>query len=149
MAISVHQFEIIEEPVVNTTVNHFLDITSEVCPLTFVRTKLVIEKMKPGDTLEVRLRGIEPLRNVPRSVVELGHTVLSLTPEEGENEAGIHQLSYVKSLNSASAIATGLPQHIGRAVIVHAPRQYEQMVGQSIEIGQSERIDRFGFRYAR
>lgn len=92
MAISVHPVEIIGEPVVNNLVNHFLDITSEVCPLTFVRTKLLIEKMKPGDTLEVRLSGTEPLRNVPRSVAELGHTILSLTLEKGENEAGIHRL---------------------------------------------------------
>ena len=76
----------------NSVANHFLDITAEVCPLTFVRTKLIIEKMSPGQTLEVRLKGIEPLRNVPRSVAELGHSVLSLTPEQGENEAGVHRL---------------------------------------------------------
>ena len=80
----------------NILVNRFLDITAEICPLTFVKTKLVLEKMKPGDTLEVRLRGAEPLRNVPRSVAELGHTVISMTPEKGENEAGIHRLNLRK-----------------------------------------------------
>ena len=81
---------------VNSVANHFLDITAEVCPLTFVRTKLVIEKMKPGETLEVRLKGVEPLRNVPRSVTELGHSILLVTREEGENEAGVHRLQLRK-----------------------------------------------------
>jgi TusA-related sulfurtransferase len=96
MAITVLKIEINENQVANILVNHFLDITSEICPLTFVKTKLVIEKMKPGDTLEVRLCGAEPLRNVPRSVAELGHIILSLIPEQGENGAGIHRLSIRK-----------------------------------------------------
>ena len=72
----------------------FLDITKEVCPLTFVRTKLAIEKMSPGDVLEVRLRGREPLENVPRSLRELGHEVLRLAPEEGDSppDEAVHRL---------------------------------------------------------
>lgn len=58
-----------------------LDITDQVCPLTFVRTKLMIERMAPGQVLAVRLKGSEPLKNVPRSVRELGHAILSLEPE--------------------------------------------------------------------
>ncbi len=42
-----------------------IDITGEVCPMTFVRTKLRLERMQPGEILAVRLRGDEPLRNVP------------------------------------------------------------------------------------
>jgi TusA-related sulfurtransferase len=34
--------------------------------------------MQPGMVLLVRLRGEEPLRNVPRTAVEQGHAVLSL-----------------------------------------------------------------------
>jgi hypothetical protein len=34
--------------------------------------------MKPGETLLVRLRGDEPLHNVPRTAREQGHEVLSL-----------------------------------------------------------------------
>ena len=59
----------------------FLDITSDICPLTFVKTKLLIERMEPGQIAEVRLNDGEPLVNVPRSVSELGHDVLSLAPE--------------------------------------------------------------------
>ncbi len=56
-----------------------LDITTEVCPMTFVRTRLALDRMAPGQTLAVRLRGEEPLRNVPRTAREQGHEVLSLT----------------------------------------------------------------------
>jgi tRNA 2-thiouridine synthesizing protein A len=55
-----------------------LDISSEVCPMTFVRTRLALERMAPGQTLLVRLKGDEPLRNVPRTAREQGHEVISL-----------------------------------------------------------------------
>lgn len=57
-----------------------VDITGEVCPMTYVRTKLRLEALAAGDVLEVLLRGDEPLRNVPRSAREEGHLVLSLEP---------------------------------------------------------------------
>ena len=60
---------------------HFLDISDDICPMTFVRTKLFIERIGPGEILEVRLKGAEPMENVPRSVREHGHQVLSLEPE--------------------------------------------------------------------
>jgi len=55
-----------------------LDITADVCPMTFVRTRLALDRMAPGQVLLVRLRGEEPLRNVPRTAREQGHEVLSL-----------------------------------------------------------------------
>jgi TusA-related sulfurtransferase len=55
-----------------------LDITAEVCPMTFVRTRLALDRMTPGQILRIRLRGEEPLRNVPRTAREQGHEVLSL-----------------------------------------------------------------------
>ncbi len=68
---------------------HFLDITGAKCPMTFVKTKLLIERMAPGETARVRLKGAEPLENVPRSVREHGHEVLGLDPEdEDEDGAG-------------------------------------------------------------
>ena len=63
--------------------DHTLDITDDVCPLTFVKTKLLIESMADGETAEVRLKGAEPLANVPRSVREHGHEVISLAPLDG------------------------------------------------------------------
>ena len=56
-----------------------LDITGEICPMTFVRTRLALDRLPPGALLEVRLRGAEPLRNVPRTAAEQGHAVLRQT----------------------------------------------------------------------
>lgn len=58
-----------------------VDITRDACPMTFVRTRLALDRLQPGQTLLVRLRGDEPLRNVPRTAAEQGHEVLSLTAE--------------------------------------------------------------------
>ena len=55
-----------------------LDITREVCPMTFVRTRLALDRMATGQTLLVRLRGEEPLRNVPRTAREQGHEVIAI-----------------------------------------------------------------------
>ncbi len=66
--------------------DYYLDISYEVCPMTFVKTRLSIEKMSAGQVLEVRLRGEEPLQNVPDSLLELGHRIVSLTAEEGTTD---------------------------------------------------------------
>lgn len=59
--------------------NHELDITKEHCPMTFVKTKLKLDKLDVGDELSVLLRKGEPLENVPKSVTEQGNEVLSIT----------------------------------------------------------------------
>lgn len=46
--------------------------------MTFVRTKLRLERMQSGEVLSVRLRGEEPLRNVPRAARDEGHFVLGI-----------------------------------------------------------------------
>ncbi len=55
-----------------------IDITSDLCPMTFVRTRLALDRMVPGQVLRVTLKGEEPLRNVPRTAKEQGHEVLSI-----------------------------------------------------------------------
>ena len=71
----------------------FIDITDQVCPLTFVKTKLLIESMPAGKLAEVRLKGAEPLENVPRSVEEHGHKILALRPESDDAAVnGVHRL---------------------------------------------------------
>lgn len=60
-----------------------LDITKEHCPMTFVKTKIELSKLQPGDTLEVLLSEGEPLDNVPRNAVEQGYNVLSVEHVEG------------------------------------------------------------------
>ena len=52
----------------------------------------LIEKMASGETAAVRLKGREPLDNVPRSVREFGHEVISLEPVDEEGPGGIHVL---------------------------------------------------------
>lgn len=59
-----------------------LDITGEICPMTFVRTRLALDRMAPGQTLLVLLRGEEPRRNVPASAASLGHAVLGESAAE-------------------------------------------------------------------
>ena len=51
-----------------------LDVTALTCPMTWVRTKLELERMASGEALEVHCQG-EALENVPRSAAEAGHDV--------------------------------------------------------------------------
>jgi TusA-related sulfurtransferase len=53
-----------------------LDVTTLRCPMTWVRTKLELERLESGQTLEVRLPAGEALENVPRSAREAGHAVV-------------------------------------------------------------------------
>ena len=49
--------------------------------MTFVRTRLALDRMARGQTLLVRLRGEEPRRNVPASAAALGHAALAETAD--------------------------------------------------------------------
>lgn len=55
---------------------YHLDISKERCPMTFVKTKLHLEQLEPGDTAEILLAAGEPLENVPRTATEQGYQVL-------------------------------------------------------------------------
>ncbi|MEE8299620.1 MAG: sulfurtransferase TusA family protein [Thermodesulfobacteriota bacterium] len=59
-------------------VDQKIDITNEICPMTFVKTKLKLETLRSGQILEVTLRDGEPLTNVPKSVQEEGHKILDV-----------------------------------------------------------------------
>jgi tRNA 2-thiouridine synthesizing protein A len=54
-----------------------LDIRQESCPMTYVRTRLKLDAMKPGEKLLVLLSGDEPRRNVPRTATTQGHVVIA------------------------------------------------------------------------
>ena len=58
-----------------------LDISKDVCPITFVKVKVALAELQKGDRLAVLMTGGEPLRNVPRSTEEHGHEVLDITEE--------------------------------------------------------------------
>ena len=72
--------------------DYYLDISQEVCPFTFVRTRLLLEKMKPGEIADILLTGVEPLENVPNAVMEQGHELLSMTPIDEADPTGPHLL---------------------------------------------------------
>ena len=55
-----------------------LDITAQTCPMTYVRTRLALDTIETGQILLVRLRGEDPLRNVPRAAADQGHDLLEL-----------------------------------------------------------------------
>jgi TusA-related sulfurtransferase len=59
--------------------DHDLDIRAETCPMTFVRTRLALDRMGAGQVLRVRLKGAEPRRNIPATAAEQGHAVLRVT----------------------------------------------------------------------
>ena len=52
-----------------------LDVTALTCPMTWVKAKLELERMAPGEELAVRCAPGEALENVPRSAAEAGHDV--------------------------------------------------------------------------
>jgi tRNA 2-thiouridine synthesizing protein A len=55
-----------------------LDLAGEICPFTFVRTKLRLEELTPGAQLRVIVDHEPATRNVPRSVTEWGQEVLGV-----------------------------------------------------------------------
>jgi len=52
-----------------------LDLTGVPCPMNWVRTKLALESLEPGEELSVALDDGEPIESVPRSAREDGHEV--------------------------------------------------------------------------
>jgi len=55
-----------------------LDLRGEVCPFTFVRTKLRLEEMATGARLRVVVDHEPASRNIPRSTREWGQKVLGV-----------------------------------------------------------------------
>lgn len=53
-----------------------LDLKGEVCPYTFVKTKLALEEMAAGEVLRVVLDYPDSVASVPRSARLEGHSVL-------------------------------------------------------------------------
>ncbi len=55
-----------------------LDIRGEICPFTFVRTKLALEALAMGAVLRVITDHEPASRNIPRSATEWGQEVVSV-----------------------------------------------------------------------
>ena len=52
-----------------------LDLTGVLCPMNWVRARLELERMQPGERLELILDPGEPVDSVPLSAREEGHAV--------------------------------------------------------------------------
>ena len=59
-----------------------LDITGDVCPMTFVKVKMGLQRIAPQGILNVRLKE-EALKNVISSLKTEGHRVTNVSREEG------------------------------------------------------------------
>lgn len=53
------------------------DFRGVACPMNFVKTKIALAPMQSGQVLEILLDDGQPIQNVPGSVKQEGHTVLS------------------------------------------------------------------------
>ena len=65
------------------TADKVLDILGKQCPMTYVYTKVTLEKMAPGEVLQVIVDFQAAFTNIPKSVVKqkLGEVI----KERGEN----------------------------------------------------------------
>lgn len=61
-----------------------LDIRGEVCPFTFVKSKLALEEMQVGQVLRVLVDYPPSVESVPKSMREEGQEVLSVS-KVGDN----------------------------------------------------------------
>lgn len=68
----------------NIKANDFIDITEVVCPITFVKVKVAMEELEPGEVLEIKMNSGEPIQNVPRSLKEENHKILQVVNNEDE-----------------------------------------------------------------
>ncbi len=60
-----------------------LDLRGTRCPLNYVKTRLQLERMEPGQSIEVWLDLGEPAEQVPRSLRMDGQEVTELGQAEG------------------------------------------------------------------
>jgi tRNA 2-thiouridine synthesizing protein A len=61
-----------------TVIDKKIDIRGLVCPYTFVKSKLAIESMDVGQTLEILLDYEDASTNIPKSMQDHGQKVLKV-----------------------------------------------------------------------
>lgn len=54
-----------------------LDMRTVACPTNFVRSKIKLDSMEPGEELEILLDDGEPIESVSKSLTEEGHQIKS------------------------------------------------------------------------
>lgn len=65
-----------------THVDRRVDLRGVACPMNFVRTKLALDALAIGQTLEVFLDDGEPMANVARSLTDEGQRIVEHTPAQ-------------------------------------------------------------------
>ncbi len=55
-----------------------LNLKNVICPINFVKAKIFLEEIDPGEEVEIILEEGEPLVNVTRSLKEEGHKVIKV-----------------------------------------------------------------------
>ncbi|ABI61286.1 putative transcriptional regulatory protein [Granulibacter bethesdensis] len=82
-----HQYEPypISIPARTSETMTMLDVTADICPMTFVRTRIALDKLPSGALLSVLTAGDEASRNVPQSAAALGHEIIAIEhPQPGQ-----------------------------------------------------------------
>ncbi len=75
----------------------YLDVSQELCPMTFVRIKVLLDVMTPGQVAMIVIGPGEALNNVPSSLTEQGIAIEEFIPVEPGDTGGKHRLIIVKS----------------------------------------------------
>ena len=57
-----------------------MDLRGVMCPMNFVKAKLALEQVAPGEILEVLLDDGEPIKNVPDSFTQQGQKIFLPLP---------------------------------------------------------------------
>lgn len=58
---------------------NFVDLSGEICPMTYVKFKLYMNKISDGELLEILLNEGEHMKNVPEHIREEGHKIENTT----------------------------------------------------------------------
>lgn len=59
-----------------------MDITNVICPITYIKAKMALEKLEKGQILEVKLSEGDPILNVPRRLAEDGQKIHQVIKNE-------------------------------------------------------------------
>ena len=62
-----------------------INLKGEVCPMTFVKTKLAIERLNSGERIKVIFNSSEAKINVPKSLKELNYKVITINDIDENN----------------------------------------------------------------
>ena len=55
----------------------FLDLTKYKCPITFVKAKIALEKLRKHESLVIKINEGEDLNNMPESLKEIGFKIIN------------------------------------------------------------------------